>query len=332
MNIKRHFGCMLRAGLLVTGASLALVAPAARAQGFPEKPLRIIVGAPVGGSTDFIARLLAEGLTPLLGKPVVVDNKPGAGGGIALQEMLNAPHDGHTLNVSAQFMVSEIPHTTKPKYDTLKDIKPLAELARTSLVLVGHPSLPAKTVKELVAHVKAHPGKISFASFSAGSLSHIMGLQLNQAAGLDMKHIGYRGSPPALLDVTAGHVAMMFDGIPTSLPFIKAGKLKAYAVGAPRRSSVLPDVPTMAELGFPQIEGPVWFGLFIASDVPAAAQQKLREASLKVLQQPHVRERLMAIGIETGGQPPTSEELSAWLRKEFNRVGDLLHSINYKPE
>ena len=166
------------------------------------------------------------------------------------------------------------------------EIKPLAELARGGLVLVGNPRLPAKNLAELVAYVKANPGKVNFASYSAGTLSHVLGLLLNQAAGIDMTHVGYKGSTPGAADVMGGHVPLMFDGMATSLPLIKGGKIKAFAVSTPKRSPLLPDVPTFTELGYPQLEAVAWMGLWVKPDVPAAVQAQIREAALKALAQP----------------------------------------------
>ncbi|MDM0052881.1 tripartite tricarboxylate transporter substrate binding protein [Variovorax sp. J22R115] len=331
MTLITHLGRALRHGSLLAGATLALAAPCAWAQAFPQKTVRLLVTAPAGGTSDMVARMVAEGLTPLLGQPVIVENKPGALGGIAMQDLLSSPHDGHTLIVAPNALVSEVPHTLKPKYDPFKDIQPLAELARSGLVLVSNPSLPAKNLNELIAYVKTSPGKISYASYSAGTLSHVLGLQMAKVANLDMTHVGYKGSPPALVDVMGGHVPLMFDGVATSLPMIKSGKLKAYAVSTPKRLSVLPDVPTFTELGFPQLEATGWIGLFAASDIPPAAQQRIREATLKVLQQPQLRERFKDLGQETG-QPLTSSEMSAGLRSDSARVGEVLRSVNYKPE
>ncbi|MDM0028287.1 Bug family tripartite tricarboxylate transporter substrate binding protein [Variovorax saccharolyticus] len=331
MNALSRIRCAVRNTLLLTGATLAMAASPAWAQGFPTKPVRLLVSAPAGGTSDMVARMVAEGLAPLLGQPMVVENKPGGLGAIAMQDLLSSPHDGHTLIVAPNALVSEVPHTLKPKYDPFKDITPLAELARSGLVLVGNPSLPARNLIELMAHVKANPGKISYASYSAGTMSHVMGMQMNKVAGLEMSHVGYKGSPPALVDVMGGHVPLMFDGVATSLPMIRSGKLRAYAVSAPKRLSVLPEVPTFTELGFPQLEAIGWIGMFAASDVPAAAQQKLREATLKVLQQPQLRERLKELG-QDAGQPLTSEQLAAGLRKDSERVGEVLRSVNYQPE
>jgi tripartite-type tricarboxylate transporter receptor subunit TctC len=213
----------------------------------------------------------------------------------------------------------------------LRGITPLAELGRGGLVLVGHAGVPAKTLPELLNHVKANPGKVNYASYSAGTSSHVLGLQLNQAAGIDMVHVGYKGSTPALQDLMGGHVPLMFDGIATSLPHLKAGKIKAFAISLPRRSALLPDVPTFTELGYPKMEAVAWMGLWSKPDVPAAVQAQVRAAVLKALAQPAVRDRLAEVGFEPG-QPRSAEELSRGLKADFERMGALLKAIDFKPE
>ena len=176
---------------------------------------------------------------------MIVEPKPGAGGALAVNDLMQAPHDGNTVLVAVNALVSEIPHIVKLRIDMAKEIKPIAELARGGLVMVGNPSVPAKNLAEVIAYVKANPAKVSFASYCAGTMSHVMGLQLNKAAGIDMLHVGYKGSSPALTDVMGGHVPLMFDGIPTSIPLIKAGKIVPYAVGLPQR---LADPPQCADV------------------------------------------------------------------------------------
>jgi len=293
--------------------------------------VRIIAAGPPGGSLDFVSRLLADGLQKEMNKTVIVETKPGAGGAVAVNDLAQAPHDGNTMIVSLDALVSEIPHIVKLRFDMAKEVKPLVELARGGLVLVGNPAVPAKTVPELIAYVKANPGKVSFASYSAGTVSHVMGLQLNKAAGIDMAHVGYKGSPPALVDVVGGHVPLMFAGIPNAIPLIKGGKVVPYAVSLPQRSPNLPNVPTFTELGFPQLEALAWVGLFITPDVPVAAQTQLRDAALKVMAQPAMRERLREFGLDAG-QPRTPEELAKALRVDFERNGAVLKSIDFKPE
>ena len=293
--------------------------------------MRIVVAGPAGATADITARLLADGLARELGQPVIVDPRPGAAGAIAVNELIAAPRDGHTVLVGVNSLVSEIPHIVKLKYDMAKEIRPLAELARGGLVLVATPSFPANTLPELVRHAKANPGKLTYASYSPGTMSHILGLQLNRAAGIDLVHAGYRGSTPALADVMGGHVPLMFDAMPSSLPLIRAGKVKALAVSTPARTSLLPQVPTFAELGYPQLETVAWMGLWVTPDVPAAAQARLRAAALKVMATPEARARLLEAGFEPG-QPRGTEDLQRGLRKDYERVGTLLKSIDFKPE
>lgn len=316
---------------LAAAALAALGLPAAHAQAWPSKPVRIVVAGPAGGSADIVARLVAEPLARELGKPVVVDNKPGAAGGIAVGELLAAPRDGHTLMVGVNSLVSEIPHIIKLRWDMSKEIKPLSELARGGLVLVGHPSVPAKDLKELVAYAKSQPGKVNYASYSAGTLSHVLGLLLNQAAGIDLGHVGYKGSTPALTDVMGGHVPLMFDGLATSLPLVKGGKIKAFAVSGPKRAPQLPDVPTFRELGFPQLEAVAWMGLWSAPEVPADVQARVRAVTLKALADPALRSRMLDTGFEAG-LPRSQDEMARGLKTDYDRVGAVLKSIGFKPE
>ena len=325
--------CILQLGAL---ACLGPVALASRAQGqaparWPDRAVRLIVAGPAGGTADIVARLLADGLARDSGQPVIVDPKPGAGGVLAVNELGHAPHDGYTLLVGVNSLVSEIPHIIKLRVDMAQEIKPLAELGRGGLVLVGAPSVPARNFAELLAWVRGKPGAVSYASYSPGTISHVLGLQLNKAAGLDMTHVGYKGSTPALTDVMGGHVPLMFDGMVTSLPLIKSGKLKAFAVSTPRRSPQLPDVPTFAELGYPQLETLSWMGLWCKPDVPAAVQAAQRDAVFKALAAPALRERLLETGLEPG-EPRTSDAMASALAADYQRVGAVLKSIDFKPE
>lgn len=317
--------------LALAACAVLLLCASAAAQSWPTKPVRIIAAGTAGGTADIVARLLADALAKELGQPVIVEPKPGAAGAIAVTDLLQAPRDGYTVLVGVNSLVSEIPHIVKLRTDMAKEIKPLAELARSGLVMVGTPSLPAKTFSEVIAYVKAKPGKVNYASYTPGTLSHIMGLQLNKAAGIDMTHVGYKGSTPALADVMGGHVELMFDGMATSLPLIKSGKIKAFAVSSPARTPVLPDVPTFTELGYPQLEAVAWMGLWTTPDVPTFVQARLRDATLKALAQPLMRERLKDIGFEVG-QPRSSDEMSKSLRTDYERVGAMLKAINFKPE
>jgi tripartite-type tricarboxylate transporter receptor subunit TctC len=322
---------VLRMAVCLVAAALALAAPPAFAQAWPVKPVRIVVAGTAGGTADITARLLGNELAKELGRPVIVDPKPGAAGAIAVQDLLAAPRDGYTALVGVNSLVSEIPHMVRLTFDMGKAILPLAELARSGLVLVGHPALPSATLPELVAYAKAHPGKLAYASYSRGTMSHILGLQLNKAAGLDLAHVGYKGSTPALADVMGGHVPLMFDGMPTSLPLIRSDKVRAFAVSTPRRSPLLPDVPTFAELGYREMQAVAWMGLWVTPDVPVAVQRRLREAALKVMAQPQMSERLREIGFEPGALR-SPEAMQQGLRMDYDRVGAMLKAIGFQPE
>lgn len=320
--------------LSALGAASAGLALRAGAQALPaNRPIRLLVGAPPGGTTDVLARVVGDALSKSLGHPVIVDNKPGAGGAIVMDSLLSSPRDGLTYLVAVSSLVTELPYTFKPKYDPFKDIRPLADLGSGGLVLVGSTNLPPRNLQELVAYVKDRPGQVNFASYTTGTLSHVMGLQLNKLAGLDMNHVGYKGSPPALTDVIGGQVQFMFDGQATSIPMIKAGKLRAYAVSSARRSAALPDVPTLAEQGFASMTRAAWMGLYTLPGVPESIQQRIREETLKALAQPAIRARLDALGLGTDPQNPrTLEQMDRSLREDYEAVGEILRSVNYKPE
>lgn len=315
----------------IAGACLLGLAPAALAQAFPSKPVRIVIGAPPGGTSDVVARLLADGMNKEWGQAVIVDAKPGGAGTIGINELLSAAADGHTLMVGPSAAVTEIPHVIKVRYDPFKDLKPLVNLGGGGLVLVGTASLPAKNVAEVVSYAKANAGKVSYASYSAGTISHTMGLALNKAAGIDLNHVPYKGSPPALQDVMGGHVALMFDGPATSIPMIKGGKLKAIAISGPKRNPALPDVPTFAEQGYPSIDDVAMMVLWIKPDVPEAVQAKIRETALKVLAQASAKARLLEFGFDQGsGAAP--DALTQALRTAYEKQGATLRALGVKPQ
>jgi tripartite-type tricarboxylate transporter receptor subunit TctC len=332
MNASRVARWSLRFASGALAAVIACTGSLAQAQQWPAKSVRIIVAGPPGGSADIVARLLADNLGKELGQPVIVDPKPGAAGVLAVNDLSQSPHDGHTLLVAVNSLASEVPHIVKTSVDMAREVRPVAELARSGLVLVGAPTLPAKDFSQLLSYVKANPGKVNYASYSPGTLSHVMGLQLNKAAGIDMTHVGYKGSTPALSDVMGGHVPLMFDGMPTSLPLVKAGRIKAYAVSTPKRSPLLPDVPTFAELGYPQLTAIAWMGLWVNPEVPAAVQARLREAVLKAMAQPGAAARLQGIGFETADRGRSVEDLTKAIAADYERMGTVLREIGFKPE
>lgn len=320
-----------RRSLISTTALLAIAPGLAFAQAWPSRPIRLVVAGPAGASADLVARMISEPLARELGQPVIVDNKPGAAGAIAMGDLLQSPRDGHTLLVAVNSLVSEIPHIVKLRWDMFKEVRPVAELARTGLVFVGNPSVPANNLKELISYAKANPGKLNYASYSPGTLSHVLGLLLNQEAGIQLTHVGYKGSTPALTDVMGNHVPLMFDGLATSLPLIKSGKIKAFAVSAPKRVPQLPDVPTFHELGFPQLDALAWMGLWTTPDVPAPVLARVREATLKVLSDASLATRMLDTGFEVP-EPRSIDDIVKGLKADYDRVGGVLQSIGFKPE
>ena len=318
-NLSRALPIVLLAALAVLTTPLAIA--------WTDKPVKMIVPAPAGGTMDVVARILADQLSADIGQPVIVDNKPGAGGAIAVQAMNSAPADGLTIMVTASNILTEIPHVMKTSFDPLKDVRPVATVARASMVLVGGPAVPAQDLKGLVAWGKANPGKLSFASYSAGTSSHYAGMIFNEKAGLDFQHVPFAGSPPALQQLMGGHIAIMFDGIVTSMPQIKAGKIKAFAVAAKTRSTHLPDVPTMAELGYADIDFGNWLGVVVNSAMPAALVDKINAATLKAAMAPKVKDRLSAVGLEPNTSL-SSAQLAASVKAEYDRNAAIVKAFN----
>ncbi len=274
--------------------AFAAWALAASAWAWADRPIRLIVPAPAGGTADTIARVVGHQLSTDIGQPVVVENKPGAAASIGLQAMLQAAPDGQTLAMVPSNVLTESPHVMKLPYDPLKDILPIATLVRSGVVLVTPASTPARDFASLVTYLKTRKG--AYSTYSAGTASHYAGLILSDKAGLDMQHVGYAGSPPALLALMGGQVDFMFDGILTSLPMIKSGKLRAYAFSGKQRSRLLPDVPTTAEVGYPELQFMGWIGLVGSAKLPADVLAKVQAAVKKAASEPAVQKRLAELG------------------------------------
>lgn len=305
--------------------ALALALPSAMA--WTDRPVTLLVPAPAGGTMDVIARLMADQLGSELGKPVIVDNRPGAGGAIAAQALKSAAPDGQTLMLTASNVLTEIPHVMKTGFDPLRDIKPVAVVARAGMVLVGNPVLPAKDMKELVAYLKANPGKFSFASYSAGTSSQYAGMILNQKAGLDLQHIPFAGSPPALTQVMGGQIPIMFDGIVTSRAMVQAGKLRAFGVASKLRSPLLPEVPTLSEQGYPDLVFSNWLAVIAPAGLPNELLEKIHTVIAKAAQAPKVRERMTAAGFETEA-PQSPAQLAQLMKADYERNGAIVRTFN----
>ena len=308
-------------------AAMALTLPAAMA--WTDKPVKMVVPAPAGGTMDVVARIVAEQLSADIGQPVIVDNKPGAGGAIGVQALLAAPADGNAIMMTASNVLAEIPHVMKANFDPLKDVKPVTAIARAYMVLIGAPNLEAKDTKSLVAWVKANPGKVSFASYSAGTASHYAGMILNQKAGLDMQHVPFPGSPPALQQVMGGQIPLMFDGMATTKPLAAAGKVQVYGIASKARSPQMPNVPTMAEQGYPEMDYSNWVGVIVGANVPAPLVEKINAAIVKAASVPKVRDRLVAAGFDMEPLTPPAQ-LAAALKAEFDRNAAIVKQFNIK--
>ena len=287
------------------GASLALVAAWASAQTYPVKPIRIVVPFPPGGATDILARDVAQKLTEAWGQQVIVDNRPGAGGNIGSELVAHSAPDGYTLEMGTvgTHAINASLYAKMP-YDHVKDFAPVILVAGVPNVLVVNNAVPANSVAELIAYAKANPGKLNFASSGNGTSIHLSGELFKVMAGVQMTHIPYKGSAPALQDLLGGQVQLMFDNLPPSLPQIKAGKVRALAVTSLTRAPALPDVPTVAESGLPGFEASSWFGILAPAGTPPAIVAKLNAEIAKWLATPEAKEKLAKQGANAAGGTP----------------------------
>ena len=307
---------MKRVATWMLGAAFALLAASvAGAQSWPAKPIRWIVPFAPGGTTDILARTISDKLTIALGKPVIVENNPGAGGGVGAVQTAKAAPDGYTImggTISTHAINASL-YKTLP-YDPVKDFTPITLIARVPNLLVVNPDVPAKNVRELIALMKANPGKYSFASSGNGTSQHLSGELFKSMAGVDMQHIPYKGSPAALQDVVSGQVTMTFDNITTAWPLAKAGKLRALAVTTAKRSPIAPEVPTLAEAGLAGYEIGSWQGVFAPAGTPADIVKRLNVEIVKIINMPDVREKLVNLGAEPVGDTP--DEFAALVKSE----------------
>ena len=315
-------------GRLAAGLGLAAAATLAAAQAWPTKPVRIMVGASPGGGTDIIARMLAEKYQAIFGQPFLVENRPGASNTIAADLTAKAPPDGQTILVATNTAQSIAPHLLKLSYDPLKDLAPVALLVTVPNVLVVNTDVPAKSVKELVALIRANPDKYSYGSSGTGSTQHLAGEAFAHELGLKMTHVPYKGSSQALADLIGGQIQMIFDTTSSAMSHIKGAKVRALAVMSPKRSRELPDVPTLAEAGIPNVEMTTWYGLFATAGTPKGTLDRLAGETAKVLKMPDVQKRLEGLGGEPGELTPA--QLAAMNKAEFERFGKLIRDANIK--
>lgn len=302
----------------------------ANAQDFPNKPVKIIVGYSAGGAVDAVARSVGQAMQASLGQPFVVENKPGAGTNIAVKHVIDAQPDGYTLLMAANALAANMALYQPMPFDAEKDLVPVSLVGRVPVVIAANVSAPYGNIKELIAAAKAKPGSISFASPGNGSTPHMAIEFFKRAAGISLLHIPYRGGSPALTDVIGGQLPLVAVNALEVQPHVRSGRLKVLAVLSAKRTSVFPDVPTIAESGFPGFEASVWYGLVAPVATPKPAVAKLHAEVQKALQTKEVRDRMAAVGGEV--LPGTAEMFAALIRSERQRYEKLVREANIKPD
>jgi len=322
LNMKKWLSATL---VCLYGFSIAGLA---HAQSWPTKQIKFIVPYPPGGGTDVIARIVQEPLSKELGQQVIIDNRGGAGGSIGSALAAQSPSDGYTVLFTLSSHTINPAIYTKLPFDTEKDFSSVVTVASLPQILVANPNFPAKTVKEVIEMAKAKPGSISYASVGNGSPGHLAGAMMATDAGVEMTHIPYRGGGPAVTDVIAGQVPLLWVSIPAAAQFVKTGKLKALAVSTVKRSAVFPDVPTMVESGFKGFEVDSWYAMFVPAKTPQAIIDRINKATVNVLAQPDVKEKLLGQGAEAVGDTPA--QLSGVVKKEIAKWKQVVKSANIK--
>ncbi|HET7198608.1 MAG TPA: tripartite tricarboxylate transporter substrate binding protein, partial [Burkholderiales bacterium] len=309
--------------------SLALFPLLAAAQGYPSRPVRLIIPFPAGGPSDVFGRGLAQAMAPHLGQPVVVENVAGVGGVLGVDRALKSPPDGYTLGLNSGSTLSIAPYSLSHlPYDVKRDVALVTLVVRVPEVLAVHPSVPAKTLAELVAYAKANPGKINFGSAGAGSITHLAGELLKAEAKIDLVHVPYKGAAPAVTDLLAGQVQMGIFDVPVLLAHIRSGRLRALAITSATRSAALPDVPTTAEAGYPKVTSDNWYGLVLPAATPAAIRKKVHDAALAALESPQLVEQYAKVaGIAS---PGTAEDYARFLAAEQAKWSKVVTAIGFK--
>jgi tripartite-type tricarboxylate transporter receptor subunit TctC len=324
MKLPRRTFLHLAAG----AAALPVVSRIAKAQAYPSRPVRIVVGFAAGGTTDIISRLIGQWLSERLGQQFLIENRPGASANLAAEAVARAPADGYTLLALTATNSINATLFDKLSFNLNRDLAMVAGLIRSPLVLEVHPSVPAKTVPEFVAHAKANPAKITMASFGSGSTSHVAGELFKMMAGVDLLHVPYRGSGPMLTDLLGGQVQMTFDNLPASIEHIRVGKLRALAVGTTTRSDALPDIPTVADY-FPGYDASAWNGVAIPRNTPAEIIDKLNREINAGLADPKMKARIAELGATV--IPSSPGEFGRFVSDETEKWGKVVKFAGIKP-
>lgn len=319
-----------KGGQRLAAALMAVAAFAASAQQFPNKPIRIVVPYTAGGGTDVMARVMAERLSESFGQPVLVENRPGAGGIIGLESVFKSEHDGYTLVMMPSNLSILGPLYGKLPFDPIKDFAPIAMVGSSPVMIGAHASFPANNFKEFIAYAKANPGKLDFASCGTASPQHIAGEYLNVTAGITLTHVPYKGCAQALPDVLSGTVPLFFSTVAHLNPQVKGGKMKALAVTGPARTPLAPDVPTVAESGFPGFNVDVWFGLLAPGKTPPEVIARLNTEVNKALERPDVREKMLQqFYAPVGG---SSQKFAEVIQADLERFTTPIQQAGIKPQ
>ena len=321
----------MKARRAVAAAIVTFAAAAAFAQQpYPSRPIRIVVPYPPGGGNDIIGRIAADELTKRLGQQAVVDNRPGGSTVIGAEIVAKAPPDGHTLLVTSHTTFAFMPNLrSKLPYDAIRDFEPVSLLATQSFVLVTNPSLAVKTIKDVIALARAKPGELTFASSGVGTGTHFSGEQLKVLAGIDIRHIPYRGGGPAINDMIGGQVSMGFGSVASTLPFVKQGKLRMIGITSAQRSAAVPDVPTIGET-LKGYEMTPWNAMFAPRGTPKPIVERLNREAVAGIRSPDVGQKLAALGYDAAASTP--EQLGAHVKLELVRYGKLIKAIGFKDE
>jgi tripartite-type tricarboxylate transporter receptor subunit TctC len=315
---------------LATVAAMACaVSPSALALDYPTKPVRLIVGVAPGGANDTVARLLAQTLSERLGQPVVVENRPGAGGNIGLEAVVNAAPDGYTVLFASSANALSATFYDKANFSFVRDIAPVTSLVRGPLIMEVNPSFPAKTIPEFIAYAKANPGKINMASAGIGNTTHVVGVLFMMLTGTNFTHVPYRGGAPAVTDLISGHVQLYFDGISGSLDHVRSGRVRALGVTTAERADVLPNVPSIAEF-VPGYEAGGWYGIGVPRNVPAEVVDKLNREVNASLADPKLKTRLAELGYATTGS--SAAEFGSMIAREIDKWARVLKFAGVKPD
>jgi tripartite-type tricarboxylate transporter receptor subunit TctC len=317
----------LIAALFLCAAGLSHAQPNST---YPSKPIHLIVPFPPGGGNDTVARAIAQQVSPELGQPVVIDNRPGAGGAVGAELAAKAPPDGYTLFLAGVGSHVVNPNVHKVPYDPIRDFAPVTLIASAPSVLVVNPRVPAQSIAEFTAYARANPGKLNYASNGAGSAAQLAAAMYETMAGVKMVHVPYKGIAPALTDLLGGEVQLMFGTVVALVPHIQAGRLRALAVTGKKRSALLPEVPTLRESGLPEYEAGSWYGIEAPAGTPRAIIDRLNAVMVKALRQPEVAKRLATEGAEVIGSTP--EEFGAHIKAEGERVGRIVRAAGIKAE